>query len=186
MLAELDVLVYLRVQDDLDRVAQRLFGALRSQAVPANDEEWGGECYKSTGLGLEGVLYRHTGDLFDPEFEAYQYGLEITAHFWCVDLDAVDLEGPLSEYYARMIAFELNLETATEVLLETTEEAEVFKIMAYRRNPQFRLDQAPTTPKVFMIEEREVARPFDYEEETGFLDEEAEEDSIESEDEDAT
>jgi len=79
-------------------------------------------------------------------------------------MDTLDLEGPLSEYYARLLTFDLDLETATEIFLETTEEAEIFEIRAYKRNPQFRLDQGPTTPKVFVVETRQVERPFDEEE----------------------
>jgi hypothetical protein len=73
----------------------------------------------------------------------------------------VDLEGPLSEYYARQLAFELNLETATMILLETDEDGETFEFRAFRRNPQYRADQSPTIPKVFMIEDRQVVVPFD-------------------------
>jgi hypothetical protein len=78
-----------------------------------------------------------------------------------VELDTVDLEGPLSEYYARELAFELNAETATLILLETDEDGETFEFRAFRRNPQYRADQSPTTPKVFVVEEREVVVPFD-------------------------
>jgi hypothetical protein len=102
--------------------------------------------------------------VLDPEFEDYPYSLEISSQFWCVELDTLDLEGPLSEYYARQLAFELNVETATEILLETTEDSEIFEIRSYRRNPQYRLDQAPTTPKVFVIETRQVEVPFEEEE----------------------
>jgi hypothetical protein len=98
--------------------------------------------------------------MLDPEFEDYSIGLDISSQFWCVDLETVELEGPLSEYYARLLAFELNLESATEILVETTEESEIFEIRAYRRNPQFRLDQAPTVPRVYMIESRQVEEVF--------------------------
>jgi hypothetical protein len=117
--------------------------------------------YEATGLGFHAALYPNSGDLLDPEFESYQFGLEITSDFWCVELDTLDLEGPLSEYYARQLAFELDVETATEIFLESTEEAEVFEIRGYRRNPQYRLDQGPTTPKVFVVENRQVVRPFE-------------------------
>jgi hypothetical protein len=166
MLAELDVVVFLKSHDDLDRTAERVFGTLRSSFQRAEpDAESGIPSYEASGLGFQAVLFPNEGDFADPEFEDYQFGIEINSQFWCVELDTIDLEGPLSEYYARQLAFELNLETATEILLDTTEEAEVFEIRAYRRNPQYRLDQAPTTPKVFVIEARRVEQPFDEEEE---------------------
>jgi hypothetical protein len=161
MLAELDVLVFLKSHDDLDRTAERVFGALGAPCQPDENEEFGGPYYRASGLGFEAALYANAGEVQEPEFETYQYALEVSSTFWCVDLDTVDLEGPLSEYYARLLAFELNVETATEILLETTEEAEVFTALAYRRNPQYRLDQAPTTPKVFVLEERQITRPFE-------------------------
>ena len=162
MLAELDVVVFLRSNDDLARVAERVFGALASPYEETRaDEQTDVPAYRASGLGFEAVLYPNEGDLLDPEFEEYGYSLEIMSQFWCVELDTVDLEGPLSEYYARQLAFDLDLETATELLLETTEEEEVFEIRAYRRNPQYRLDQAPTTPKVFVVETREYRQGFD-------------------------
>jgi hypothetical protein len=102
------------------------------------------------------------------------------SHFWCAELDAIDVEGPLSEYYARQLAFDLDMETATEILLETTEDAKLYEIRAYRRNPQYRLDQAPTTPKVFVIASRQVEEPFEEEE---ALEEEAGEEDEVAEDE---
>ena len=45
-------------------------------------------------------------------------------------------------------------------MLETTEESEIFEIRAYRRNPQFRLDQGPTVPRVYMVESRQVEEVF--------------------------
>ena len=161
MLAELDVVVFVKSPDDLDRTAERIFGALKSEYQADSSEDWGGNYYQASGLGFNAALFSHTGDMLDPEFEDYQYGLEITSEFWCVELDESILAGQLSEYYARLLAFDLNVETATEVLLETTEEAEIFEIRAFRRNPQYRLDQAPTTPKVFLIETRQVEEPFD-------------------------
>jgi hypothetical protein len=165
MLLELDVAVYIKSSDDLDRAAERVFGVLGSASQRASDPEWGGDHYTAAGLGFRAVFYANSGDMLDPEFEHYQYGLEILSNFWCVELDTVDLEGPLSEYYARELAFELNTETATMVLLDTDEEGETFEFRAFRRNPQYRSDQSPTTPKVFVIEERAVEVPFDEDDE---------------------
>lgn len=169
MLTELDVVAFLKSHDSLAETAQRVFGALNTPMVAGDAEEWGGEHYRGTGLGFDGVVYRNSGSMLDPEFEAYPYALEVTSRFWCVELDTLDLEGPLSEFYARELAFDLDMETATEILLETTEEMDIVEIRSYRRNPQFRLDQSPTTPKVFVVETRQVQEPFDdemeYEEE---------------------
>jgi hypothetical protein len=79
-------------------------------------------------------------------------------------MNTIEIEGPLSEYFARLLAFELDVETATEVLLEATEDSEIFEIRAFKRNPQYRLDQSPTTPKVFIVETRQVEETFDDEE----------------------
>jgi hypothetical protein len=177
MLAELDVVVFLKSHDDLDRTAERVFGTLRSphQRSEPSDES-GIATYEASGLGFQALLFPNEGDYADPEFDGYQYGIEITSHFWCVELDTIDLEGPLSEYYARQIAFELDLETATEILLDTTEESEIFEIRSYRRNPQYRLDQAPTTPKVFVIETRRVEESFEEDEGEGDWEDEEDED----------
>ncbi|HLJ66403.1 MAG TPA: hypothetical protein VKX16_03480 [Chloroflexota bacterium] len=165
MLAELDVVVFIKSHDAIERVAERVFGLLRSQYQQSAEDESGIATYEASGLGFHGLLFPNDGEMYDPEFEGFQYGLEITSSFWCVELDAVDLEGPLSEYFARKLAFEMNVETATELLLETTEESEIFEIRTYRRNPQYRLDQAPTTPKVFVVESRQVEEPFEDEDE---------------------
>src|SRR5579884_1082754 len=109
MLSELDIAVYFKSSDDLDRTAERIFGVLGSTSQRASDPEWGGDHYTASGLGFRAVLYPNRDDMLDPEFEDYQYGLEILSNYWCVDLDTVDLEGPLSEYYARELAFELNI-----------------------------------------------------------------------------
>jgi hypothetical protein len=162
MLAELDVLVFFKSSDSFEQAAERVFGALNTAYAEATMEDPAGVTYfEARGLGFHAALYPNSGELLDPEFENYAYGLEITSEFWCVELDTLDLEGPLSEYYARLIAFDLDVETTTEIFIETTEEAEIFEIRAYRRNPQYRLDQGPTTPKVFIVETRQVERPFD-------------------------
>jgi hypothetical protein len=176
MLGELEVVVFVKSPESLDRVAERVFGALRMPCQEATAEEFGGLYYGAGGMGLQAALFAHTGEMLDPEFEAYHYGLEITSHYWCVDLDTIDLEGALSEYYARLLAFDLDLETATEILVETSEEAEIFEIRAYRRNPQFRLDQSPTTAKVFLVESRLVEDPFEDESDESWEDDEIEAD----------
>jgi hypothetical protein len=165
MLAGLDVVIFLKSQDDLDRTAVRVFGALRSEYRAASSDEWGGRYYEATGLGFTAALFANSGEVLNPAFEDYAYGLELMSHFWCTELDSIDVEGPLSEYYARQLAFDLDVETATEILLETTEESEIFEYRSYRRNPQYRLDQGPTTPKVFVIESRQEEIPFEAEDE---------------------
>lgn len=184
MITELDIVVFLKSEEDLEGTAARVFSALGSTPERDSSEEWGGDYYSARGLGFRAVLFQHRDDLLDPEFEHYQYGLEIISDFWCVDLDTVDLEGPLSEYFARQLAFDLNVETATEILLETTEEAELLEIRSFRRNPQYRLDQSPTTPKVFVVEQRQVEQPFEDEWEDGedeIVDEELFEEEAEAE-----
>jgi hypothetical protein len=164
VLGELDVLVFLKSPDNFERTAERVFAALRTPYEQAEMEDPAGVMYyEANGLGFHAAFYPNQGELLDPEFEEFGYGLEITSQFWCVEMDTLDLEGPLSEYYARLLTFDLDLETSTEIFLETTEEAEIFEIRSYRRNPQFRLDQGPTTPKVFVVEARQVERRFEEE-----------------------
>lgn len=160
MLAGLDMVVFLKSNDSLERTAERVFGVLKSQYQASTSDEYGNH-YVARGLGFTAVLFSNAGDALYPAFEAYGYGLELISDFWCVDLEGVDIEGPISEYYARQLAFALNFETATEILLETTEDAEIFEYRSYRRNPQYRLDQAPTTPRVFVIETRQIEEPFE-------------------------
>lgn len=175
MLAELDVLIFVKSGVDLQRTAQQVFGALNAAPEEAQLDGTSDPSYVARGLGLQAELYANTGEVLDPEFEEYRFALEISSQYWCVDLDTLDLERALSEYYARFLAFELSVETATEVFLETTEEAEVYEIRSFRRNPQYRLDQAPTTPKVFVVETREVVRPF---EDAGWEEADEEEDDL--------
>jgi hypothetical protein len=162
MLAELDVVVFLKMNDDIERAAALVFGALKSSYAPSSMEDNPDVTfYEANGLGFHAALFPNSDDLLDPEFEPYAYGLELTSHYWCADMNTGDMESPLSEYFARLLAFELNVETATEVLIETTEESEIFEIRAFKRNPQYRLDQSPTTPKVFVVETRQVEETYD-------------------------
>ncbi len=162
MLAELDVVVFLKLNDDLERTAALVFGALKSPyTASVMDDNPNVTFYEANGLGFHAALFPNSDDLLDPEFENYAYGLELTSHYWCADMNTGDMEVPLSEYFARLIAFELDIETATELLIETTEESEIFEIRVFKRNPQYRLDQSPTTPKVFVVETRQVEETFD-------------------------
>ncbi|RDJ93134.1 RsmE family RNA methyltransferase, partial [Lacticaseibacillus rhamnosus] len=81
-------------------------------------------------------------DLLDPEFENYAYGLELTSHYWCADMNTGDMEVPLSEYFARLIAFELDIETATELGVSVLQPFEA----------------ARTTPGLFEASAKRLAR----------------------------
>lgn len=187
MLVEMDVVIFLKSNDTLEGCAQRVFGAINTPYHAGTPDEDGVETFEGSGLGFEAMLYANSGDVLDPEFESYRYGLEITSQFWDIELDGLDIEGPLSEYFARLLAFELDMETATEMLVEATEESEIFEIRAFRRNPQYRLDQPPTAPKVFVIETRTVEEAFDDDDEneewSDIDDEDKEGDEDEDEDE---
>jgi hypothetical protein len=166
MLAELDVVIFLKTHEDIERTAALVFGALRTPYESSTMEEAPDVAfYEANGLGFHAALFANANELLDPEFEPYSFGLEITSHFWCADMDTVDMESPLSEYFARLLAFDLDIETATEILLESTEDSEIYEIRAFKRNPQYRLDQSPTTPKVFVVETRQVEETFDDEDE---------------------
>lgn len=156
MLSELDVAIYLKTHEPLDRMAERVFGALDSQFTPGSGEP---ESYGARGLGLKAVLYANAGEFHDPEFADYAATLEITSNFADVELEQIDLEGLLSEYYARLLAFDLNVETATAVLVEEREDVEILEFRAFTRNTQYRSDSGPTVPKVHVVETREIEIP---------------------------
>jgi hypothetical protein len=158
MLSELDVAIFLKSNDDLDRVAARVFGALDSQYMPGPSEA-GIESYEAQGMGMKAMLYANAGEFQDPEFADYAFTLEITSRFADVELDQIDFEGLLSEYYARLLAFDLNLETATAVMVEEREDAEVLELRAFARNTQYRSDSGPTVPKAHVVETREIEVP---------------------------
>jgi len=160
MLAELDVVVFLKMDDPIERAAERVFGSLGSQFSAGTSEEWSGPTFEASGLGLHATFFANQGDDSDPEYASYHYGLEVVSQYWCVEMDAVDMESPLGEYFARKLAFDLDVETATELLLENTEDGDIMEVQAYRRNPQFRLDQMPTNPKVFVIDSRQLERRY--------------------------
>jgi len=165
----------------LERTAERIFGALGSPyRVTTSDE--GDTYYEADGLGFRAELFDYDPYVEYPALAPFSYELDIISRYWCVDLDAAALEESLSEYYARELAFELNVETANEVPVETTEEFERMRIRVFRRNPQFRTDQAPTTPRVFLVEEHFREVPFDQDE---YEDVEGEEDEPAAEEEDA-
>ncbi|GAC1326437.1 MAG: hypothetical protein NVS2B16_10450 [Chloroflexota bacterium] len=162
MLAELNVVIFLKSHDDLDRTAQRVFGALGSAATATVSDE-GDTYYQAEGLGFRAELFDYNPYVEFPALASFSYELDIISRYWCVDLDAAALEESLAEYYARQLAFELNVETANEVPVETTEEYERMRIRVFRRNPQYRADQAPTTARVFIIEEHFRDVPYDQE-----------------------
>ncbi len=159
MLSELEVVIFLKSNDDLARAAARVFGALNSQYTEGSAEEAGATNYQAQGMGFKGVLYANAGDLQDPEFGDYPLALEITSIFADVELDPIDLEGMLAEYFARLLAFDLGLETAAAILVEEREDAEVLEIRAFNRNTQYRSDSGPTVPKVHIVETREIEVP---------------------------
>lgn len=160
MLSELDVAIFLKSNGDLGHVAARVFGALDSQYT-AGPSEAGTESYETQGMGLKAVLYANAGEFQDPEFADYGFTLEITSRFADVELDQIDFEGLLGEYYARLLAFDLDLETATAIMVEDREDAEVLELRAFGRNTQYRSDSGPTVPKVHVIETREIEVPLD-------------------------
>lgn len=180
MLSELDIAIFLKSNDDLARAAARVFGALNSQYVEGSAEELGTENYQAQGMGFKAVVYANAGELQDPEFADYPVTLELTSRFADVELDQIDLEGMLAEYYARMLAFDLAIETAAAILVEEREDVEVFEIRAFIRNTQYRSDSGPTIPKVHIVETREIEVPLTgeaWDEEAAFDDEREAEDA---------
>lgn len=175
MLAELDVIIFLKSHDDLERTAERVFGALGS-AYRATTSDEGDTYYEANGLGFRAEMFDYDPYVEYPALAPFTIELDIISRYWCVDLDAASLEEALSEYYARHLAFELDIETANEVPVETTEDFERMRIRVFRRNPQYRTDQAPTTPRVFLVEEHFREVPFDQDEY-----EDTEEDDLEAE-----
>ena len=162
MLAELNIVIFLKSNDDLERMAERVFGALGSVSNATVSDE-GDTYYEGSGLGFRAELFTYDPYIEYPALAAFAYELDIISRYWDPDLDAAALDDSLAEYYARELAFELNVETASEVPVETTDEYERLRVRIFRRNPQYRLDQAPTTPRVFLIEEHFRELPFNEE-----------------------
>ena len=52
MLTELEIVVFLKSNEDLTRVADRVFAALHTPYQEATSDEWGGEHYTAEGLGF--------------------------------------------------------------------------------------------------------------------------------------
>jgi hypothetical protein len=161
MLGELDIAIFLKTNDDLEQVARRVFTALGTAVEPGDNDDWEFDSYVGAGLGFTAVLYGNTGDMEDPEFSEYAFTLEIASQFWCPELDTVELEEPLSEYYARMLAFTLDLETAVAIAIDETDDAEIFEVRAFARNTQYRLDSGPTVARAIQVGTRRFEAPLD-------------------------
>lgn len=160
MLAELDIVIFIKSEDNPDLVAERVFHAMGGDYQTVTSDE-GDTHYEAAGLGFRAELNTYDPYEENPVLAPFDYELDIFSKYFCVDLDALALEETMSEYFARLLAFELNTEVATEILVDATDEVERLRILVFRRNPQYRLDQAPTLPKVFLVEEHEREEAYD-------------------------
>jgi hypothetical protein len=158
MPTQCEVLVYLKFPLDIDmeEAAQRVFAALGGTPEYQRDEETGEAFYRVRALGLEAALFANEGALRDEDFAAFPYGLSVVSLFECPELELAPVESPLADYYARLLAFALDIETATSFYLGSQNGSDLYEIRGFRRNPQFLPNSGPTVPRVYMTERRTV------------------------------
>lgn len=178
MPTQFEILVYLKMSGDFEDVAQRAFGVLGGgDPVPEEDAALGGDYFRLSALGLEATCFANRGEMEDEDFSDYPFGLGIVSTFVCPDLELGPAEGPLADYYARMLAFGLDVEVATSFYLGSQDGVDLYEIRAFRRNPQYVPDSGPMTQRVYIAERRTV----EYDSEA--IDEDFEEDAAVEEDE---
>lgn len=157
MSTQFESVIYIKAQTNLEEVARGVFASLGGgEYVTDNDPALGGEYYRLSALGLEGTVFANTADMEDEDFADYAYGLGIASTYIEPDLEFAPAESPLSEYYARLLAFNLDLEVATSFYLGGQDGIDLYEIRAFRRNPQYLLDSGPTTQRVYITERRTV------------------------------
>lgn len=157
MPTQFEVLLYVKLPLDIEAATQRVFGALGGgEAKQTIDENLGGECWRLEALGLQAALFANEGDMLDEDFPDFQYGLSVMSTFHCADIEMAPVEPPLADYYARLLAFYLDAETATSFYVGSHDGVDLYEVRSFRRNTQFRSDAGPTTPRVYVSERRTV------------------------------
>lgn len=157
MATQFETVIYIKANTDQEAVAQLVFGALGGGDYAAdNDPALGGDYYRLTALGLEGTVFANEGEMEDDDFADFPFGLGLVSTYIDPDLDLGPAEATLSDYYARLLAFDLDVETAASFYLGGQDGVDVYEIRAFRRNPQYTLDAGPTIQRVYVSERRTV------------------------------
>jgi hypothetical protein len=154
---QFECVIYIKSQSGLEDTAKRVFGALGGGAFEQDDDPaLGGEYWRMSALGFEGTVFGNRGDMEDEDFEPYTYGLGVATTYLDPEIELAPAESPLAEYYARLLAFQLDLEVATSFYLGGQDGIDLYEIRAFRRNPQFTLDSGPMSQRVYITERRTV------------------------------
>jgi len=157
MPTQFETVIYIKAHADLSEVAHNVFGVLGGgDYISDNDPALGGDYCRLTALGLEGTVFANTGEMEDEDFADYAFGLGIVSTYMDPDLELAPAETALADYYARLLAFSLDLEVATSFYLGGQNGVDIYEIRAFRRNPQYTLDAGPTAQRVYVTERRTV------------------------------
>ena len=177
MATQFETVIYIRAHSELAEVAHNVFAALGGgEYVSDNDPALGGDYARLSALGMEGTLFANDGEMEDEDFADYAFGLGIVSTYVDPDLELASAEGALSDYYARLLAFSLDVEVATSFYLGGQNGVDLYEIRAFKRNPQFMPDAGPTVQRVYVSERRTVEYDSeladeDFEDEAPFEDE---------------
>jgi hypothetical protein len=177
MATQFETVIYIKAHAALDEVARNVFGALGGgDYVSESDPAMGGNYCRLRALGLEATVFANAGEMEDDDFSDYPFGLGVVTTFVDPELELAPAEGTLADYYARLLAFSLDQETATSFYLGGQNGMDTYEIRAFRRNSQYTLDAGPQAQLVYVAERRTVEYDTevvedDFEEETAFEDE---------------
>lgn len=177
MATQFEIVIYVKAHGDLDGMAHAIFGTLGTdEFISENSPDLGGDYARLTTLGLEATVFSNAGEMEDEDFAEYPYGLGIASTYLDPDLELATAESALADYYARLLAFTLDVETATSFYLGAQDGVDVYEIRAFRRNPQFAPDAGPTAQHVYISDRRTVEYDTevveeDFEEDAAFEDE---------------
>ena len=177
MATQFEIVIYVKAHGELDSIARGIFGALGTgEYLVENSPEMGGDYCRLITLGLEATVFANEGPMEDEDFAEYPYGFGVASTYLDPGLELAAAEGALADYYARLIAFNLDVETATSFYLGGQDGIDEYEIRSFRRNPQFTPDAGPTAQHVYVSERRTVEYDTDvveedFEEDAAFEDE---------------
>lgn len=177
MANQFETVIYIKAHAELGDVARGLFNALGGgDFLSESDPNLGGDYCRMTALGLEATVFANEGEMEDEDFADYRFGLGILSTYLDPDLELAPAEGVLSDYYARLLTFSLDLETAASFYLGAQDGQDLYEIRAFRRNSQYTLDSGPTVQRVYIAERHTVEYDTelveeDFEEEAAYDDE---------------
>lgn len=154
---QLEAVIYIKSHARLEEVAEVVFSALGGgEYTSESDPSLGGDYYRLAAVGFEATAFANEGEMEDDDFADYPYGLSIVSTYMDPDLELAPVEAPLADYYARLLAFNLDAEVATSFYLGAQDGVDLYEIRGFRRNPQYTLDAGPTVQRVYITERRTV------------------------------